>query len=167
MARLFGNGLLSYLRPRIQSICVNLYPTNPDAVDDNLCESIERDSVDPGGISVMVSGAKLPPPRSMNEMLKADYGAAPEGSAVPEASFGGPVLVATGVLDPLNDAQGRSEGLAALRDGIAFDPINAGHCPHDELPKDVATAIAKWMKTTIKPMNMATRKTSAASSVPL
>ena len=72
VARFFGNGLLSYLRPRIQSICVNLYPTNPAAVDDNLCDTIERDSVDPGGIAVMVSGTKLPPPRSMNEMLEAE-----------------------------------------------------------------------------------------------
>ena len=96
-------------------------------MDDSLCESIERDSVDPGGIAVMVSGAKLPPPRSMNEMLQAEYGGASKDSAIPEASFGGPVLVATGVLDPLNDAKGRSEGLAALRDGIEFDPINAGH----------------------------------------
>jgi hypothetical protein len=128
VARFFGNGLLAYLRPRIQSICVNLYPTNPAAVDDALCDTIERDSVDPGGIAVMVSGTKLPPPRSMNEMLKADYGSAYEESvAVPETAFGGPVLVATGVLDPLNDARGRSEGLAALRDGIEFDPINAGH----------------------------------------
>ena len=96
-------------------------------MDDDLCDTIERDSVDPGGISVMVSGTKLPTPRSMNEMLQADYGCASKDSAVPEASFSGPVLVATGVLDPLNDAKGRSEGLAALRDGIDFDPINAGH----------------------------------------
>ena len=166
VARFFGNGLLSYLRPRIQSICVNLYPTNPAAVDDNLCDTIERDSVDPGGIAVMVSGTKLPPPRSMNEMLEADYGSAPKNSPVPEASFGGPVLVATGVLDPLNDAKGRSEGLAALRDGIEFDPINAGHCPHDELEKDVAASIAKWLTTTVKPMK-APSKAGATSSVGL
>jgi len=106
-----------------------LYPTNPAAVDDALCYNIERDSVDLGAIGVMVSGTKLPPPRSMNEMLQADYGKATEESirrSVPEVSFGGPVLVATGVLDPLNDAKGRSEGLAALRAGIEFDPVNAG-----------------------------------------
>ena len=168
VGRIFGNGLLSYLRPRIQSICVNLYPTNPAAVDDALCDAIDRDSNDPGAINVMISGAKLPPPRTMNEMLNADFGNASEEAiqkTMPEASFGGPVLVATGVLDPLNDAKGRSEGLAALRDGIEFDPINAGHCPHDELPKDVATSIAKWMRTTIRPNNAATGKATKAASL--
>jgi pimeloyl-ACP methyl ester carboxylesterase len=37
IARLFGNVLLAYLRPRIQSICRNLYPTNPAAVNSLLC----------------------------------------------------------------------------------------------------------------------------------
>ena len=116
----------------------------------------------------MISGAKLPPPRSMNEMLNADFGNASEEGiqkTMPEASFGGPVLVATGVLDPLNDAKGRSECLAALRDGIKFDPIYAGHCPHDELPKDVATSLARWMRTAIRPKNAATSKTTKAASL--
>lgn len=168
IGRILGNALLAYLRPSIQSICVNLYPTNPSAVDDALCQAIDRDSVDPGAINVMISGAKLPPPRSMNEMLQADFGKASKESirlTVPEASFGGPVLVSTGVLDPLNDAQGRSEGLAALRAGIKFDPINAGHCPHDELPKEVATSIAKWRSTTIRPRNLAA--VNKASAVPI
>ena len=26
--------MISYLQPQIKSICTNLYPTNPDAVDD-------------------------------------------------------------------------------------------------------------------------------------
>ncbi|CAB9517414.1 hydrolase, alpha beta fold family protein [Seminavis robusta] len=167
VARIFGNGLLSYLRPRIQSICVNLYPTNGAAVDDALCTEIERDSLDPGAINVMISGAKLPPPRSMNEMLQSDFGSATSmqssGVAIPdEASFAGPVLVATGVLDPLNDAKGRGNGLTALREGIEFDPINAGHCPHDELPNDVATSIAKWMTKTVRPMNTANYKSASS-----
>ena len=94
----------------------------------------------------------------MNEMLKADYGRATEESAeasVPDTSFGGPVLVATGVLDPLNDAKGRSESLQALRDGIEFDPVIAGHCPHDEMPGAVASRISKWMTKTVRQMSQA------------
>ena len=168
VGRLFGNGLLSYLRPRIKSICDNLYPTNPAAVDDALCTAIDRDSNDPGAINVMISGAKLPPPRTMNEMLQANFGgASKEGieMTMPEASFGGPVLVATGVLDPLNDAKGRSESLAALRDGIEFDPINGGHCPHDEIPKDVAASIANWMRTRIHPVKSGASKVASASLI--
>jgi hypothetical protein len=73
-ARVFGNGLVWYLRPRIQSICKNLYPTNPSAVNENLVKSILRASLDPGAINVMISGSKLPPPGTANELLGADYG---------------------------------------------------------------------------------------------
>jgi hypothetical protein len=103
----------------------------------------------------------------MNEMLQADFGAAifdGSSSVEEEASFGGPVLVATGILDPLNDAKGRSNGLAELRKGITFDPINAGHCPHDELEQEVASSIAKWMATTVRP-NLNSPATAGASPV--
>ncbi|EEC49808.1 predicted protein, partial [Phaeodactylum tricornutum CCAP 1055/1] len=147
VARLFGNVLLGYLRPRIQSICKNLYPTNPAAVDESLCTGIFRDSLDPGAINVMMAGAKLPPPRSANELLKADFGGAAtvENVEILEAFFDGPVLVAQGVLDPLNDSTDRMNRFGALRAGIMKDPINAGHCPHDELPGAVAQSISNWM----------------------
>jgi hypothetical protein len=116
LARTFGNGLLSFLRPRIQSICKNLYPTNPAAVDETLCEAILRDSLDPGAVNVMISGAKLPPPRTVNELLGADFGAAVsrEGS-IAESTYDGPVLVSTGVLDPLNDAKDRTRRFREFR----------------------------------------------------
>ena len=161
VARAFGALLLSYLRPRIQSICRNLYPTDPSAVDGALCGSILRDSLDPGAVYVMMAGAKLPAPRTANELLSAAFGGVPttapteggEGSAPPpgspsESVFAGPVLVAQGVLDPLNDAQDRLERFAALRNGVTADPIAAGHCPHDELPMEVAGSIARWMSAT-------------------
>jgi pimeloyl-ACP methyl ester carboxylesterase len=141
-ARVFGNGLLWYLRPRIQSICKNLYPTNPSAVNENLVKSILRDSLDPGAINVMISGSKLPPPRTANELLGADYGS----SGGKEGRWTGPVLVAQGMLDPLNDAKTRASMLGDLREGITVTPIDAGHCPHDELPEDVANAIDTWMR---------------------
>jgi len=149
IATIGGEGLLWYLRPRIQSTCINLYPTNPDAVDNNLCNGILRDSLDPGAINVMVSGSKLPPPRTANELLGADFGSSKssesKSSKYEEGMFNGPVLVAQGLLDPLNDAKGRAEMLGNLRSGIVVDPINAGHCPHDELPSSIAKSVSKWM----------------------
>jgi pimeloyl-ACP methyl ester carboxylesterase len=157
--RAIGNGLLAYLRPSVQSICKNLYPTNPAAVDDVLCQGILRDSLDPGAIYVMMAGAKLPMPRSANELLNADF--RPGGSGSPskktssssssdiaESTFDGPVLVAQGILDPLSDCNDRMKRFGALRKGIDMDPINAGHCPHDELPDQVAGSISKWMLAT-------------------
>jgi pimeloyl-ACP methyl ester carboxylesterase len=169
VARVFGNGLLAYLRPSIQSICKNLYPTNPGAVDDELCESISRDSLDPGAIFVMMAGAKLPTPRTANELLQADFGCAPPSTPdqVQESVFTGPVLVAQGVLDPLNDATDRMKRFGSLRTGITMDPIQAGHCPHDELPKDVATSIARWMSATAIERSMTSKAAARSGSVPM
>jgi pimeloyl-ACP methyl ester carboxylesterase len=156
VAKIGGTGLLWYLRPRIQSICKNLYPTNPSAVDSVLCNAIRRDSLDPGAINVMISGSKLPPPRTANELLGADFGSAKHRgymssfeSKFKEGTFDGPVLVAQGLLDPLNDAKGRADMFGKLRDGIKVDPINGGHCPHDELPLDVAKSILSWLETEV------------------
>jgi pimeloyl-ACP methyl ester carboxylesterase len=148
VARAFGNVLLGYLRPRIQSICVNLYPTRPAAVDDLLCKGIERDSLDPGAINVMMAGAKLPPPRTANELLAAKFGASRDpATQLKESTFKGPVLIAQGVLDPLNDAKDRMNRYQALREGIEVAPVEAGHCPHDELPEQIARNIAAWTAT--------------------
>lgn len=98
----------------------------------------------------MISGSKLPPSRTANELLAADYGAASDTPEdVPESTWKGPVLIATGIKDPLNDAKGRTEMFGALRDGITMAPIEAGHCPHDELPNAVAAAVARWMHSEV------------------
>eukprot|EP00980_Cylindrotheca_fusiformis_P009683 scaffold2141_cov120-Cylindrotheca_fusiformis.AAC.18 len=147
VARAFGTGLLTYLRPRIQEICINLYPVNPAAVDPELCANILRDSLDPGAINVMISGSKLPTARTYNEVLAADFGQSKD-SSLPESTFSGPILMAQGVLDPLSDAKGRAESLATLRNGISVDQLQGGHCPHDEIPDQVAESIARWMMET-------------------
>jgi pimeloyl-ACP methyl ester carboxylesterase len=146
VARAFGNFILSQLRPRIPAICRNLYPVNPNAVDEALCADIERDSLDPGAIHVMMSGSKLPPPRTANELLRADFAS---GNADEECVFTGPVLIAQGILDPLNKAEDRMNMYGALRSGITMHPIQAGHCPHDEVPQQVARAIESWMQSTV------------------
>ena len=163
VARIGGTGLLAYLRPRIQSICKNLYPTNPDAVNEVLTSNILRDSLDPGAINVMISGSKLPPPRTANELLGADFGSArshskEDSSIIPaaEGMWEGRTIVAQGELDPLNDAKTRARLLGELRDGITVRPINAGHCPHDELNEEIASAIAQWALDTSKEKEMGT-----------
>jgi hypothetical protein len=134
VASLGGQGLLWYLRPRIQSICVNLYPSNPSAADDNLCSNILRDSLDPGALAVMISGSKLPPPRTANELLGATFGSSSSSSvsdaAIVEGRWSGPVLIAQGMKDPLNDAVGRANMFQALREDIEIAPLDGGHCPH-------------------------------------
>ena len=96
----------------------------------------------------MISGSKLPPPRTANELLGAEFGSARSHSkedssiiAAAEGMWEGKTLVAQGFLDPLNDAKARARLFGELRKGITVKPINAGHCPHDELDEDVANAI--------------------------
>ena len=149
LTRIIGNGLLWYLRPQIASICQNLYPTNPSAVDETLVNGILRDSLDPGAIYVMMSGTKLPPSRTYNELLAADFGQSYDlENEFLESQFDGPVLMAQGILDPLNDASGRANSLGSLRKDIDIDPIQGGHCPHDEVPRDVASSIVNWLQKT-------------------
>lgn len=142
-----GKALLWYLRPRIQSICTNLYPSNPAAVDDTLCSNILRDSLDPGALNVMISGSKLPPPRTANELLNADFG---NYASPSQTTFSGPVLICQGMIDPLNDATGRAYMFQSLREGIDLTPLDdGGHCPHDEQPLEVANAISNWIDSLV------------------
>ena len=124
-------------------------------MDDNLCGGILRDSLDPGAINVMISGSKLPPPRTANELLGADFGSSKSrealqfSSTVQEGSFDGPVLVAQGILDPLNDSKGRANMLESLRAGITVKRMDGGHCPHDELPGITAQNVINWMEDSV------------------
>lgn len=56
------------------------------AADDNLCSNILRDSLDPVALAVMISGSKLPPPRTANELLGATFGSS-SSSSVSDAAI--------------------------------------------------------------------------------
>lgn len=131
----FGWGLIQFLQPQVKSLLQRYYPTQPRNADDILADSIRRDSSDPGAANVIASGQKLPAQRPLNELINARHG------------FGGPVLVPQGALDPLTGAersQGRAKLLATLRDLVSVALLDAGHCPHDECPAQVAAEIVKW-----------------------
>lgn len=99
---------------------------------------------------------RLPVPRTSNELLKAEFGYAPAslidsgGSPSSESTFSGPVLVVQGILDPLHDALERMNRFKKLRKGITTDSLQAGHCPHDEVPQEMARSIFTWMTNTRK-----------------
>lgn len=96
-----------------------LYPTNPGVVKTGLAGGILRDSQDPGASDVIAAGGKLPTPRPMNDLFR---------------EYSGPVLIAQGALDPLNDAKSRAKIFADIRNGITVDLMPLGHCPMDENP---------------------------------
>eukprot|EP00850_Spirogloea_muscicola_P016199 SM000130S27086 [mRNA] locus=s130:27743:33269:- [translate_table: standard] len=76
-------------------------------------------SHDPGALEVVESAFYLPKPRPLNQLID---------------QYGGPVLVLQGKYDPLNDAVARANALKACCPGVALEFVDAGHCPHDEVP---------------------------------
>jgi len=130
--RIFGKLLFSLLQPNIGKISEWLYVTDKTPVKKYLSDTILRDSNDPGAVDVLAAGGKLPTPEPFNEVFR---------------KFTGPILVAQGVLDPLNDAKERAYQFQAIRQNITIDLIDAGHCPFDEAPLIVSRSIIKWAKT--------------------
>ena len=90
-----------------------------------------RDSYDLGANFVVASGAKLPPPVSINHLLSV---------------FQGPVLICQGALDPLNNSTRRADILQTVREDITVDLLRLGHCPMDENAGMVADSIQTWRK---------------------
>jgi len=134
-----GKALFAYLQPSIKSICQNVYPDNPDAVDPRLTENIFRDSEDPGAVNVLTSGAKLPPPRTKNELFE---------------DFGGPVLVVQGLNDPLGAGTARTRyelyGRVLSDEQLKLVGLESGHCPMHESPEPVNREMRAWIQEEMK-----------------
>ena len=95
-----------------------LYPKNSSMVKLGLAGGILRDSQDPGASDVIAAGGKLPTPKPMNDLFR---------------EYKGPVLIAQGALDPLNNAPGRAQSFENIRQGVTVDLTPSGHCPMDEI----------------------------------
>ena len=131
LLRLFGTVLFSLLQPNIEKISEWLYVTDKSPVKKYLKDTILRDSKDPGAVDVLAAGGKLPTPEPFNDIFR---------------KFTGPILIAQGVLDPLNDAKDRAYQFQAIRQNITIDLIAAGHCPFDENPISVSKSIVQWAR---------------------
>lgn len=83
---------------------------------------------------MLKSGFYLPPARPLPYMLNTLYK--------------GPVLIVQGVLDPLNSSAKRADALEAAIENSEKVCIDAGHCPHDEVPEQVNSAIVDFMVAT-------------------
>eukprot|EP00898_Chlorokybus_atmophyticus_P003492 jgi/Chlat1/4143/Chrsp27S04228 len=130
MVMAITTGLFRYLEKRIEQTLRRCYPVNPAAVDDFLIEEIFRAACDAGAVGVFASVFYLPQPRPLNFLLDA---------------CGKPVLILQGRLDPLNDAGGRAKALAKVCRRVTVHLLDAGHCPHDEIPDVVNAKICEWL----------------------
>lgn len=79
----------------------------------------------------------LPPPRALNYMVA--------------SLWRGPTLVLQGVLDPLNDAAGRAQQLKELCPNVQLQLLQAGHCPHDEVPEQVNEGLLVFAEQFVPP----------------
>ncbi|KAL3524178.1 hypothetical protein ACH5RR_017012 [Cinchona calisaya] len=124
--------LLLYLRFNIRNIVKSSYPSKMDRADDWLINEMLRASHDPGVLVVMECIFSFDLSIPLNYLLE---------------EFGKKVLVIQGMKDPLSDSGAR---LAVLREhckGVVTRELNAGHCPHDELPAAVNSVLLEWVVT--------------------
>ncbi|KAL7146506.1 hypothetical protein ABFS83_06G045300 [Erythranthe nasuta] len=124
--------LSGYLRFNIKNILRNFYPTKTERADDWLITEMIRASYDPGVIYVLESIFSFDLSLPLNYLLE---------------GFEKKLLIIQGMKDPLSDSKSM---LAMFREhcrGAAIKEINAGHCPHDELPNEVNSIIKEWVVT--------------------
>jgi pimeloyl-ACP methyl ester carboxylesterase len=125
-----SSALFRFLEGGVEKQLKRVYPVNPNRADAWLAGEISRAAKDPGALGVFRSVFYLPKPRALNYLLD---------------EFGGPVMVLQGALDPLNDAKGRAAKLGELTKAKVV-LLNAGHCPHDEVPEEVNAELEKFLK---------------------
>ncbi|KAI8101460.1 hypothetical protein M9435_001566 [Picochlorum sp. BPE23] len=122
--------LFTFLEGDIENQLKRLYPVRPENADEWLSQQIRRASRDPQALGVFRSVFFLPPPRPLNYLVS--------------SLFQGPTLVLQGALDPLNDAKTRAHDIVESCPNANCILLDAGHCPHDEVPEQVNNAIASF-----------------------
>jgi len=102
-------------------------------VDEALVESILRPSRDPGAFGVFRTVFDIP----RGEPLDALF-----------SRLGAPLLLLWGLRDPWMNAEGRRTSFARHAPPHTSEVIlEAGHCPHDEVPDQVNAALLDWLRT--------------------
>ncbi|AFZ49575.1 alpha/beta fold hydrolase [Dactylococcopsis salina] len=100
------------------------------AVTDQLVEDIYRPSCDRGAAKVFASVFKSPRGDKVDELLK---------------RLTVPLLLLWGEGDPWMDTRTRSSKFHQYYSQISERFLNAGHCPHDEVPQQVNEGIKDWI----------------------
>ncbi|XP_074355151.1 uncharacterized protein LOC141693864 isoform X2 [Apium graveolens] len=129
-ARLGARVLLLYLRSSIRSIVKKCYPNNPDRADDWLINEMTTASYDPGVVRVLESIFSFDLSIPLNYLVK---------------GLENRVLVIQGMNDPISDSKSFLAMLTEHCRGITTKEIDAGHCPHDEIPEKVNFIIREWV----------------------
>ncbi|NES81680.1 MAG: alpha/beta fold hydrolase [Moorea sp. SIO2B7] len=102
-----------------------------NAVTDDLVENIYRPACDKGAAKVFVSVAKIktPPGEKIDVLLK-------------KLNF--PLLLLWGEGDPWINTRKKGATFRQYYSNLKEHYLQAGHCPHDELPEQVNELISSW-----------------------
>ena len=102
-------------------------------VDDALVESIRRPSQDPGAFGVFRTVFDIPRGQPLDELF---------------AELTSPLLLLWGIRDPWINAVGRRATFQRHAPPSTTEVVlEAGHCPHDEVPDQVNEALLEWLKS--------------------
>ena len=101
-------------------------------VDDELVEAIRRPSLDPGAFGVFRTVFDIPRGQPLDELF---------------AQLRCPLLLLWGIRDPWINAAGRRAAFQRHAPEATTEVVlDAGHCPHDEVPDQVNKALLEWLE---------------------
>ncbi|MCL1465107.1 alpha/beta fold hydrolase [Argonema galeatum] len=123
--------LFQYVRQRsvIRKTLEKVY-LDKSAVTDQLVEDIYRPSCDPDAPQVFASVFSTPQGEKVDVLLK----------ELPR-----PLLLIWGEADPWMNAKERGAKFRQYYPQLTEHYLQAGHCPHDEVPEQVNRSIAEWV----------------------
>lgn len=127
--------LFQYVRQRsvIRKTLQKVY-LDHTAITDDLIEAIRRPADDPGAVTVFAAVFKAQQGATVDTLL---------------ASMTAPLLLLWGEADPWMDCRLRSEQFRRHYDSVQEAFLQAGHCPHDEVPQQVNPLVRDWVLHTI------------------
>jgi len=100
-------------------------------VDEALVEAIRRPSLDPGAFGVFRTVFDIPRGQPLDELF---------------AQLQVPLLLLWGIRDPWINAAGRRAAFQRHAPAATTEVVlDAGHCPHDEVPEQVNAALLEWL----------------------
>ncbi len=128
--------LFQYLRKKsIIKKTLNKVYLDKTAVTDELVENIYRPSCDKGAPKVFASVFKTPQGEKNDVLLQ---------------QLKCPLLMIWGEGDPWMNSRERGAKFRQFYPNLTEHYLNAGHCPHDEVPNVVNNLITSWMLTNTK-----------------
>jgi len=123
--------LFQYMRQRgnIRKTLEKVY-LDKSAVTEELVEDIYRPSCDTGAAQVFASVFKTPQGKTVDKLLQ---------------EIKCPLLLLWGEADPWMNSQERGAKFREYYANLTEYYLQAGHCPHDEIPTEVNNLIQSWV----------------------